>query len=327
MKKKDLLITPSLYSLFLYLLINEDWTNSDYALSSRIPLVIHERLRILFGVNVYSSTVGTKGNVLSKIIKKNLDYFKYQRYSRKYKYERVWGNDEFVLSMKYRYQGIRLIEDGPYNSFDEHFFVKRRFKQEGILLPYWFYWIFKNYIPYGFNDNVKQIYHTSAITLNPKIARKGIEVNLRKSWDTLSPKRKSDILYLFGIKDELLKKINEYSTVCVTQVLPIPEEDKIELYRNLLRGVDESEVLIKTHYAETTDYKRYFPKASVISLPIPMQLFDLLGYSPKKILTISSSAITPFIKDGVEIIFLGTECDKRISDVYGIIRLEHILNK
>ena len=116
--------------------------------------------------------------------------------------------------------------------------------------------------------------------------------------------------------------MNEYETVLLTQTLPIPDNDKIAIYKRMLEGSDLNKVLIKTHYAETTNYSEAFPEAEVINSPIPMQLFSLLGYSPRKVMTISSSAIAPFIKDGVDVVFLGTECDSRIAEKYGIMTKE-----
>lgn len=42
-------------------------------------------------------------------------------------------------------------------------------------------------------------------------------------------------------------------------------------------------------------------------------------------MTISSSAILPFVKEGVEVVFWGTEIDERIKKVYGVIRYSDII--
>ena len=327
-KKEDLFLSPSLYSLFLYMLINKNWERSDFVLSDRIPLVIHQRLRDLFKAEVYTTqSSNPKSNILRKIIFNNFQYIKYLKYSLGKSYNYIWGNDEFFFSSKYRNQGIKLIEDGPFNKETKDFFKIRRNKQERLYLNYWFYWYFKDYIPYGYDSKVKQIYHTSSIKLNSEIENKGVLIDLHKIWNSLHEGQKNKILMLFGIDVVNSRRLNKYSTVLVTQVLPIPDEDKISIYEKMVEGIDMSQVLIKTHYAERTDYKKYFPEATVISMPIPMQLFDLLGYSPTKILTISSSAISPFVKPGVDITFLGTECDKRIEKIYGSVKLEDIIKK
>lgn len=328
MEKKDLLITPSLYTLFLYTLINEDWTKSDFVLSTRIPMVIHQRLRSIFGVDVYTIESPKKNsNKIQKVFFENSEMRKYYNYSADFKYQRVWGNDEFYPAMKYRKQGIRLIEDGPFNGESRLFFKKRRLKQETKFLLFWTKYIFSHYLAYGYDSKVTVIYHTPGIRLNKELEPKGKIVDIKALWSEMNEQRRRNILNLFGIDSDFVNRLNEFSTVLVTQILPIPDDDKIAIYNDMVKGIEMNKLLIKTHYAETTNYSSIYPESTVISTPVPMQLFDLLGFSPTKILTISSSAIQPFVKDGVDVTFLGTGCDKRIQDVYGVVKLENIIKR
>lgn len=325
-KKKDLFCAPSLYSLFLYTLINEDWTKSDYVLA-RVPMVIHDRLRQLYGVTVYNYPARFDKNPIKKLYLRNKDYLNYCSEFRKREYERVWGNDEFPASYIYRKQGIILIEDGAFNSYSKEETARRQHHNDISYLNYWFYWILKGYVSYGWSKEVKQIYHTEAIELPEGIAHKGIRIDLKEQWSRLSVQRKKEIFELFGMSDDFVNKINEYSTVLVTQDLPIPGEDKIAIYEKMTEGMDMSKVLIKTHYAEKTDYSKVFPESTIISMPVPMQFFSLLGYNPTKVMTVSSGAVGPFIKDGVEVVFLGTEIDPRIVACYGVITKETYMSK
>ncbi len=322
---KELLITPSLYTFFLYCLINDDWDKSDYVFSSRIPMSIHVRLKEL-GLDVYSERKISKNKILAAF-EENIRYVKYLFYSRHKHYDKIYGNDEFHLSYKYRNQGIEIIEDGTFNSETKQFFKRRRIRQDWLLINFWFYWFWRNYIPYGYDRCVKRVWHTSKIILSDEIRDKGRIIDLRNLWNSKSQKNKEKILEAFSLDSSLLSDIKNYSTVLVTQVLPIPEKDKIEIYKKLVKDVDESKLLIKTHYAEKTKYDKFFPKAKIVSAPIPFQLFDLIGFYPSTLLTISSSAILPFIREGVKVTFLGTEIDERIKKVYGVIRLSDFSNK
>ena len=322
---KNLFISPSLYSLFLYILLDESWDKSDYILSYRIPKIIHDNIRNK-GIEVYSTPIFT-GNILKRAILENLEYLKFLKYSSEKKYNKIYGNDEFHYSYKYREKGIDIIEDGPFNSESKQFFKKRRFKQDSYLFNYWFYWLWRNYIPYGYDYKVKKIWHTDKIKLPKEINSKGSIINLTELWNNKNNKQKEDILSVFGIDVSLIHDINKYNHVLVTQVLPIPDKDKIKIYKSMVGKIDERKLLIKTHYAENTDYAKAFPKAKIISTPVPFQLFELLDYSPNNIYTISSSAVLPFIKKDTNITFLGTEIDERIKKEYGLITLEKILNK
>lgn len=327
----NLFISPSLYSLFLYVLINDDWKNSDFVLTDRIPLVIHRKLKAS-NINVFTYYSCKKKTLLGKIFFKlydNVVYWKYLWYSRDKHYNDIYGNDEIVLSFKYRNKGIRLIEDGPFNNKPISFFKKRQIRQEGAFLNYWIYWFFRKYIPYGYDDKVNIIYHTENIILPNKLENKGRLIDIKQIWNSKTEQKRIEILNLFNISPDIISTINNYSTVLVTQMLPISDNEKIKIYKNMIvaNGVDESSLLIKTHYAEDIDYHKIFPKALIIDMPVPFQLFELLGYSPKNVLTICSSAVFRFATSHTNIVFLGTEFNQRLLDAYGIVRLEDFINK
>lgn len=321
MKAKDLLISPSLYTLFLYTLINDDWLGGDFVLSERIPKTIHEKLSVM-GADVFSIPKRNRlGNFLS-----NWDYLRFLMFSTGRQYRAVYGNDEFMPSCKYRHLGMKLIEDGSFNKESKAFFIERRWRINRFWVNYWFRRRVRTYVPYGYDPRAKEIFHTENVTLPEEISKKGILIDLFSLWNGKNKQKKSKILELFGIDETFVQNLTRYSTVLVTQELPLPDADKIRYYRHLLEGNDESAVLIKTHYAEKTDYQSEFPKAYIISQPVPFQLFKLLGYAPKKVLTICSSAITSFLGENTEIVFMGSEVDQRIVEQYGVIRLNDFTN-
>ncbi|MBR4520628.1 MAG: hypothetical protein IKO63_04370 [Paludibacteraceae bacterium] len=327
--RKDLLITPSIYTLFLYLLLNDKWMESDYVLHNRVPMIIHDKLEAM-GANVYSDFVqGQNNTVLTKLMQ-NVLYWKYLRYSKNIKYGNVYGNDEYYLSMKYRNQGIKVIEDGPYYN-DKQLLRTRRTKQYAGLLNYWFYWLWKDYVPFGFDKRVQVVYHTALNHIPNEIAWKGKLVEMRKLWDGKSIEHKQMIMKVFGLDESLIGKIGKYRTILITQALPstISESEKVDIYQSLLQenGITQSELLIKSHYAEKTNYRQAFPEATVIDTPVPAQLLDMIGYEADTALTISSSAIFAFVKPNTKIVFKGTEFDERLSRFYGVIKLEDFVKK
>ena len=325
--KKDLFIAPSIYTLLLYLLINKEWKEGDFVLSDRIPLVIHDSLRKNSGCYVYSYMGFKRVSYLKRLWISNKEYFKYRNIFKNREYKRVWGNDDFTPSYLYRHQGMILVEDGNFNAETISFIKKRQIQHDVFLLPYWFHWIFKNYTTYGWSKEVKTIWHTPSVQLPEPIRYKGLLFTIEDLWSNKSKEDQLDILKVFGINQDFIDNVNDFQTVLITQDLPIPDEDKIHIYKQMTEGMDMSKVLIKTHYAETTDYASVFPEATVIKMPVPMQLFALIGYEPKKIMTISSSAVAPFIKEGVDLVFLGTEIDSRIAAKYGIMTKETYMSK
>lgn len=324
---QNLLITPSLYTLFLYILLNDKWEESDFVLHKRIPLMIRDNIEAL-GARVYTDYAQGQGNsVLTKLMQ-NVLYWKYLRYSRNVRYVNVYGNDEFYLSMKYRNQGIKVIEDGPYYN-DKQLLRSRRTKQYAGLLNYWFYWLWKDYIPFGFDRHVSVIYHTQSNHLPDEIIDKGMLIDMKQLWARKTDIEKQRIMKVFGVNESLADKLKKNKTILITQILPntISDSEKIAIYKSLLQenGISESNLLIKMHYAERTDYHSAFPQAVVVDSPAPAQLFDVLGYEADTAITICSSAIFAFVKANSKIIFKGTEFDERLKKHYGVIRFEDII--
>lgn len=326
-QRENLLITPSIYTLLIYLLLNNKWEESDYVLHKRIPQLIQTNLERC-GAHVYVDYRKEKGNTILGKLMENLMYWKYLNYSHDIQYKNVYGNDEFYLSMKYRNQGIKIIEDGPYYNSKE-LLRKRRTKLYAGLLNYWFYWIWKDYIPWGYDDHVTTYYHTSINKLSDEIAYKGVSVDISTLWQGKTEIERNKIMQIFGIEPDTMTNIRKYRKILVTELLPISDQEKIEMYKSLLKdnGINQSELLIKTHYAEKVNYRVIFPQAMVVDKPIPAQLFDVLGYEADTALTISSSAIFAFVKPNTKIIFKGTEFDDRLKKHFGIIRLDDILKQ
>ena len=322
--KQDVLLTPSIYTLFLYMLLNDRWAESDYVLHKRIPLVVQDNLEAT-GARVYTDYLQGQNNTILTKLMQNVLYWKYLRYSRNVTYANVYGNDEFYLSMKYRNQGIKVIEDGPYYN-DKELLRARRTKLYAGLLNYWFYWLWRDYVPFGFDKHVSTVYHTEFNHLPAEIQDKGVLIDMRQLWHRKSEVDQQKIAQVFGLNKDVVDKLEKCKTILVTQEFPnsVSDSEKILMYKNLLQdnGIEQSGLLIKSHYAEQTNYRQAFPEATVIDTPVPAQLLDMIGYEADTALTISSSAIFVFVKPNTKIVFKGTEFDERLSSFYGVIKFE-----
>ncbi len=327
--KQDVLLTPSIYTLFLYILLNDRWAESDYVLHKRIPLVVQDNLEAT-GARVYTDYLQGQNNTILTKLMQNVLYWKYLRYSRNVTYANVYGNDEFYLSMKYRNQGIKIIEDGPYYN-DKELLRARRTKQYAGLLNYWFYWLWRDYVPLGFDKHVSTVYHTEFNHLPAEIQDKGVLIDMRQLWQRKSEVDQQKIAQVFGLNKDVVDKLEKCKTILVTQEFPnsVSDSEKILMYKNLLQdnGIEQSGLLIKSHYAEKTNYRQAFPEATVIDTPVPAQLLDMIGYEADTALTISSSAIFAFVKPNTKIVFKGTEFDERLLRFYGVIKLEDFVKK
>lgn len=104
----------------------------------------------------------------------------------------------------------------------------------------------------------------------------------------------------------LTQPFNEYSSI-------FTESDKIEVYRRLLAGQDESKVLIKVHPYEKTDYSVYFPSAQIIHTPCPLELLLLQEITLHKVITVNSTAVFS-IGDGIEKVISGYDVTPALTE-------------
>lgn len=150
---------------------------------------------------------------------------------------------------------------------------------------------------FGLADNVRTIYLTGILPIPEIIADKVELINLKQLWLQKNKKQQEEIARIFlpsGFDRELIRR---YDVLLLTQPFSecsgeyFSEEEKIEVYRRLVSGYDESCIVIKKHPAETTDYSKYFPKACIIDLPSPLELLVFMGLSAKTVLSVNSTAI------------------------------------
>lgn len=332
-KDKELLISPSLFTLFIFLLINERWMYADYILQDRIPRSVIDNLRKL-GLKVTYIRSGDSfgSSSFAKLLRgviKNLEYLRVVLISKlRNKYKDVYGNDEVLESVPFRKYGIKLIEDGSFNLQSRDFFVTRVKKMHRFL----FTRLFNSrdiysYVPYGYSCCVNKIYLTHKNAVNKDINHKAEFVPIRDLWEKRSVEEKACIQNIFGITNQTAAMLSRFPYVLLTQPLGkneggfMKESEKIAIYSQLLKGIPLNKLLIKTHYAEKTNYRKYFRESLIIDQPIPFQFFELLDYRPSKVITISSSAALKYKSQSCDIIFTGTEIDDRIVKMYGVVRI------
>jgi hypothetical protein len=331
-KSKELLISPSLFTLFVFLLINKNWCEADYILLDRIPKSVVKNLRRQGAKVIYIHSGDSIGKSLfSKILRIIIRNFEFLRlswiYKGEYKYSRIYGNDEIISSVPFRKFGITVIEDGSFNLQSKDFFEVRVKKMHKYILTRFMSKDVYSYVPYGYNSLVKKIILTHEKVIDTMINDKVERISLKSLWKCKTEGERAKIQNVFGITNNLVNSLNDYPTVLLTQPLGkteggfMTEKEKISIYSNLLKGTLSNSLLIKTHYAEKTKYHKYFKSSLIIDQPIPFQFFELFNYHPTKVITISSSAALKYKNEDCEIIFTGTEIDKRIVEMYGIVRL------
>lgn len=172
----------------------------------------------------------------------------------------------------------------------------------------------------GRADKVEKIYLTGIMAIPDDIAAKAELFDLKELWARRSPSERQQIVRLFlpeGIESLACMKVD---TLLLTQPVSedmgegFSEEEKIDIYREALAGIDEQTVLIKPHPREQTDYGKYFPRARVLTTLCPMELLEILGMRVRRAITINSTAIYNMDKS-VEKVIAANNPSSKVKDM------------
>lgn len=181
---------------------------------------------------------------------------------------------------------------------------------------------------FGNNDFCKKIILTLEPT-NSFLKSKGEKIDIYKLWRESPLRKKEIILSKFNISHSDLEELQSRKIIVLTQPLSedniITEEEKIELYRELLKNESHKDIVIKIHPRERTDYNKWFPDVLVFDKRVPMQLFNIIGLHFAKAMTLCSTSVTGFGKD-TQVVFAGTEIHENIVKAYGHIDIHKYIN-
>lgn len=224
----------------------------------------------------------------------------------------LFFTDLFIRLFKHLF----YLEDGTLSYEEvtnpEHQVTKKR-------KVWWRRWMFGDtYPPFGLADGVECIYLTGILPIPDIILSKTKVINLQSLWQQKKPTEKKRILDVFQFEENDLELMKACDTLLLTQPFSeysfvFTESDKIEVYRRLLAGQDESKVLIKVHPYEKTDYSVYFPSAQIIHTPCPLELLLLQEITLHKVITVNSTAVFS-LGDRIEKVISGYDVTPALAE-------------
>lgn len=324
---KSICITDSLYSLLIFMLISKNKISETFFIFGN-SININKEIFKNNSVVIEKENASSKWDSMIKRIKmylfmkelvKNHNLFGLTVYGG----DHLTGAGYFIKNHKFH-----VIEDGiiNYYSMPE---VDKQIKRESFLLKMFKYATYL-YYPYGFSKNVTKIYLTKNCSIPDCLKNKVETISLKNLWDNLSPQKKEEITHVFGLEKSLLKELSFKENILLTQPFSedkiINEEEKINLYKEIMKNYDEDKTVIKTHPREKTFYKDVFPKAVILDKPFPFELFTLLDTNFKRAVTVFSTSVMNLGKN-VQVDFYGTKINDKLLDKFGDVRLEDFKEK
>ena len=186
----------------------------------------------------------------------------------------------------------------------------------------------KYYKIYGLSGKIDKIYLTGILPIPDLIKEKVEIINIEEKWNNLSFEKRKEILDIFNIKLEKLEKLKEdqEKVLLITQPLSedgiMPENEKIEIYKTLLKERNIKKIYIKPHPREKTDYEKEFKEFNIVLLgkEFPIEIFMLLDMNFKKVITLFSTAALNF-KHKYQIEFIGTKNYPKLYEKFGNIEI------
>lgn len=323
LKFKNICITDSLYSLLIFMLISENKISETF-------FVFGNSININKEIFKNNSITLEKENASSKFdsMKKRMKMYHFIKDLVKrnnlegltvYGGDHLTGAEYFIKNHEFH-----VIEDGiiNYYSMPE---VDKQIERESFLLKTFKYATYL-YYPYGFSKNITKIYLTKEAENVPERLKNKIEtISLKNLWDNLAKEKKEEILYVFGLNKNLLEELSQKENILLTQPFSednvVSENEKIEIYRNIMKNYDESCTVIKTHPREKTDYSAVFLKAVILDKPFPFELFSLMDSNFKRAITVFSTSVMN-LGDNVQIDFYGSKINEKLFKKFGNVELK-----
>ena len=323
LKFKNICITDSLYSLLIFMLISENKISETF-------FVFGNSININKEIFKNNSITLEKENASSKFdsMKKRMKMYHFIKdLVKRNNLEglTVYGGDHLTGAGYFiKNHEFHVIEDGiiNYYSMPE---VDKQIERESFLLKTFKYATYL-YYPYGFSKNITKIYLTKEAENVPERLKNKIEtISLKNLWDNLAKEKKEEILYVFGLNKNRLEELSQKENILLTQPFSednvVSEDEKIEIYRNIMKNYDESCTVIKTHPREKTDYSAVFLKAVILDKPFPFELFSLMDSNFKRAITVFSTSVMN-LGDNVQIDFYGSKINEKLFKKFGNIELK-----
>ena len=310
------------YQLLLFLLLKHPEDKIMFILPKYLK-DISEKLKVNYNVKIIEKEKPQLKKIISFIL-----YYKYIKKLVKelaISKETVLYGDNIINFILPEENILCRLEDGTGNYVTKNFENFSTIKQK---MYFWidaiiFYIFFRKKLLKDSEKNKKRVnkyYATEMAPKNLEYEEKVERINLKKLWDNKSNEEKKELLNIFGVKDEIVEKIKGKKIILFTQPLSedgiIKEDEKIELYRKIIKKYNKGEIVIKTHPREKTSYEVIFEDCLVIKETFPSEILSFIEFKPQKAVTIFSGAVFGFDKN-IKIDFYGTEIHPKLFEKFG----------
>lgn len=317
----------TVYSLFLSFLISSDIEKNVYLFNEDFSSKILK--------NIKNKIILRKYKKLPKIIRWIAIRNFLKNFLVKYKKEFEGGKfhiQDHLIYSQFLLNNINanffLVEDGTINyTFIED--KKEEKMKENSILYRKTYLVEKFFSIMGISSKIEKIYLTGILPIPKSIEQKVELVKISELWDKLSNEKKKRILTIFNIELSMIENLKNLKKgiLLITQPLSedriISEEEKIEIYREILLNKKVNKVFLKIHPRERTDYKKYFKEFDIEIIPkeFPIEILSFFNIEFEEVVTLFSTSVFNF-KHRYKIDFIGVNNYSKLLEKFGKINFQ-----
>lgn len=165
----------------------------------------------------------------------------------------------------------------------------------------------------GTTPQAQRIILTGSAPIPECYSNKNLEIlSISEQWAKADDAKRDFIMKFFALSREDTEALRSCKIILVDQPLSddglITRNEQIEMIRKILERNNPSQVLLKTHYRSSINYREIFPDVLIWDKLTPMELLSLCGVSFTRAITVNSTAVLSF-PESVKIEWLGQNPD------------------
>ena len=326
-KHINICLVSTVYSFFLYLLINEYDENDIFIFGPNFPKEISKNINhtyfpsIEFTYGIKMAKLGSINGIYQNIRGYALYFYTYIKlrillFLKTFNKDvEVYGHAQTPFSfMFYENKNSNIIEDGVENYIVNICETHKINKFIDKILHFFGIYFLNIGEAYGSHKNIKNVYLTKKFN-HPLIKEKVKIIDIEQTWNNIPEDRKKKILNLFNININL----DSTSEIVLILTQPLSDsnlmslDDELNIYQGFIDKFHDKHIVIKPHPRDHKNYKEIYPESEILDQYFPVELLNLIGIKPLAVCSIVSTSLLNF-KDSEIHIYEGELHDEMLIE-------------
>ncbi|WP_407377395.1 polysialyltransferase family glycosyltransferase [Methanobrevibacter sp.] len=327
--KKNICLVTTVYSFFLYLMVNGYNEDDIYIFTAWFPKEISKNVKhIQMPAVIFRGKKFAELNSLSGIYKNIVGFLGYFYGYLKLRIllfiktfncdVEVYGHAQTPFSyMFFENENSNIIEDGMENYTAKICETHKINPLIDFILHICGIYFLNQCECYGSHKNIKNVYLTNEHD-NPLIKDKVQIINIKERWNNLSKSEQEKLLEIFNVNIEGID-FNEKTALLLTQPLSestsinITEEEELNIYKEIMAKFSDYQIILKPHPRDTKDFEKLFPDVKIIDGSFPVEIMTMINIYPTVVCSVVTTALYNFEKSKIYV-YDGKLNDERISN-------------